>query len=53
VWFRVDGEEGQQSGIGKKLFEIGLVHVSPLVYLGAVGTSVICLSKVFGVLPWI
>jgi len=38
VWFSVEGEEGQQSGVGKKLSETGLVDVFPLVDLVAVGT---------------
>jgi len=52
VWLRVEGEKGQQSGIGKKLSEKGLVNVFPLVDLVAVGTIFSCVCPVIGLLCW-
>jgi len=46
VWFRVEGEEGQQSGVGKNLSETGLVDVLPLVDSIAVGPNVVCVCPV-------
>jgi len=52
VWFRVEGEERQESGVGKKLPETGLEDVFPLVDLVAVGTSVSCVCIVLVVPAW-
>jgi len=52
VWFSVEGEEGQQSGVGKNLSEAGLEDVFPLVDLVAVGTGVLSVCPVLVITRW-
>ena len=53
MWFRVEGEEGQESGVGKNLSEMGLEDVFPLVDLAAVDTGVLSVCIVLFVHPWL